>query len=204
MSIRPPSFFALLLSAPEAPAWLPAWISGNPYITLLLITFLPYIELRGSIPVGIIGLGMDPLEVFAICTVANVVIILPIFLFLDFAFQRIFRIPWFHRHIEPRVDRVRNSAEGKIERYGFLGLAAFVAIPLPGTGAYSGCLASYLLGMERKRSSVSVALGVLVAGILVALASMGVFSAFTALGLEWIAGLVVLVIIVLLILRALR
>jgi uncharacterized membrane protein len=192
------------LSAPEAPSWLPAWISGYPYITLLLITFLPYIELRGSIPIGIIGFGLDPLEVFAICTIANVIIILPIFVFLDFAFERVFRISWFHRHVEPRIDRIRDAAEDKVERYGFLGLAAFVAIPLPGTGAYSGCLASYLMGMERKKSILSVALGVLVAGILVTLASMGVFSAFTALGFGWIAGVVVLVVIVILLLRALR
>jgi uncharacterized membrane protein len=202
MSAR--SLLTWLLSAPEAPSWLPAWISGNPYITLLLITFLPYIELRGSIPVGIIGFGLDPLEVFAICTIANIIIILPIYIFLDFAFERVFRISWFNRHIEPKIDRIRETAEGNVKRYGFLGLAAFVAIPLPGTGAYSGCLASYLLGMERKKSFLSVALGVLVAGVLVTLASMGVFSALTALGLGWIAGLLVLVVIVILLVRALR
>jgi len=202
MSFR--CLLAWMLTAPEAPSWLPAWISGNPYVMLLLITFLPYIELRGSIPVGIIGLGMDPLEVFVICTVANVIIILPIYIFLDFAFHRIFRIPWFHEHVEPRVDRVRRSAEGKVERYGFLGLVAFVAIPLPGTGAYSGCLASYLLGMERKRSTLSVALGVLVAGVLVTLASTGAFAALTSVGLGWLAGILVLAFIVLLLIHALR
>ncbi len=175
------------------------WITDYPYIYLLLITFLPYIELRGSIPVGI-GLDMDPLWVFTICTVANILIILPIFILLDFAFERIFRIPWIQEHVGNKVESVRRSAKRRVERYGLLGLAAFVAIPLPGTGAYTGCLAAYLLDMERRKSIVAIAGGVLVAGILVTMASLGVFSAIRALEIGWLGGIAILVAVVIILL----
>ncbi len=190
---------ALLAKSVEAPEWLPAFVSSSPYLTLIFITLLPYVELRGSIPVGILGLGLEPGTVFAICTLVNVLLIPPIFLLLDFAFERVFRIPWFHRHIRGKVESVRRSSKRRIERYGLLGLMAFVAIPLPGTGAYTGCLAAYLLDMERGRASGAVALGVVVAGVLVTLASMGVFSAFKSLGLDYALGLVVLVVAIILI-----
>ena len=177
---------------------LPLWAMIEPYLNLLLITFVPYIELRGSIPVGI-GLGMDPLWVFIVCTVANVLIILPIFIFLDFAFERFFRIGWIHRHVKGKVDSVRNTAITRIDRYGLLGLAAFVAIPLPGTGAYTGCLAAYLLDLERKRSALAIGVGVFVAGILVTLASLGFFSAIKALKIGWAGGILVAVVCVVLI-----
>lgn len=183
---------ALLAKSIEAPEWLPAFIASSPYLTLIFITLLPYIELRGSIPVGILGLGLEPGTVFAICTAVNVLLIPPIFLLLDFAFERVFRIPWFHRHIRGKVESVRRSSKRRIDRYGLLGLMAFVAIPLPGTGAYTGCLAAFLLDMERKTAGAAVALGVVVAGTLVTLASMGVFSAFKSLGLDYALGLVAL------------
>jgi uncharacterized membrane protein len=180
---------ALAFSVVEVPDWLPAWISSYPYLMLLVITCIPYIELRGSIPVGV-GLGLDPVEVFAVCTIANVLIILPIFLFLDFAYDKVLSIGWVKRNIEGKVESARRAAKRRVERYGYLGLAAFVAIPLPGTGAYSGCLASFLLDMERRRSILAISLGVVVAGILVSLASVGIFSALTSLGTAW--GLAVL------------
>ncbi len=163
-----------------------------PYLKLILITALPYIELRGGIPVGI-GLGMDPIWVFLVCTGANLLIIFPIFLFLDLAFERLLRIGWIERHIGGRLESVRRSGRRAVERYGLPGLAAFVAIPLPGTGAYTGCLAAYLLGMERRRAQAAIALGVVAAGIMVTLGSLGFFSAARKLGLGWIGGITLLV-----------
>ena len=147
-----------------------------PYLKLLVVTFLPYVELRGSIPLGI-ALGMNPTSVFLVCTSANVLIIPPILLLLDIGFNWFFRIGWARRHVYTRVEHFRRSAARRVGRYGLWGLAGFVAIPLPGTGAYSGCLAAYLLGMEKKRSMVAVSAGVVAAGILVTLASVGFLKA---------------------------
>ena len=153
-----------------------------PYLKLLFITFLPYVELRGSIPVGI-GLGMNPSTVFLVCTTANVLIIPPILLLLEIGFDWFFRIGWARRHIYGRVERFRETARRRVGSYGLWGLAGFVAIPLPGTGAYSGCLAAYLLGLEKKRSAAAVAVGVAVAGVLVTAASIGLLRALqTGLG----------------------
>lgn len=173
---------------------LPVPGSLESYLYLLFITFLPYIELRGSIPVGI-ALGLDPVPVFLVCTVANVLIIPPIFVFLDFAYERLFRIGWIHRHFYDRVESVRASARKRTSRYGLVGLASFVAIPLPGTGAYTGCLAAFLLDLNRTKASIAIALGVLLAGILVTLASLGVFTALKALESLWASILVIVAIL---------
>ena len=61
---------------------------------------------------------------------------------------------------------------------GFLALVLFVAVPLPGTGAWTGCLASWLLGLERKKSILAIACGVLIAGIYVLLGTMGIIGLF--------------------------
>jgi len=169
----------------------PLWEIIAPYLKLIFLTVLPYIELRGGIPLGI-GLGMDPLWVFIVCTGANLLIIFPIFLFLDLAFERFFRIGWIQRHVAEKVESVRRSGKRAVDRYGFPGLAVFVAIPLPGTGAYAGCLAAYLLRMDRRKAQIAIALGVLGAGIMVALASLGFFSAVRELGLGWIGGITIL------------
>ncbi len=172
----------------------PLWEIIAPYLKLIFLTALPYIELRGGIPLGI-GLGMDPLWVFIVCTLANILIIFPIFLFLDLAFERFFRIGWIQRHVADKVESVRRSGKRAVDRYGFPGLAAFVAIPLPGTGAYAGCLAAYLLGMDRRKAEMAIGLGVVGAAIMVTFASLGFFSAVRNLGLGWIGGITILVIL---------
>ena len=144
----------------------------NPYLYVLLITVLPAIELRGSIPVGI-GMGAGILPVFILATVANVLIIFPIFLFLDKFF------PYFQKKVgfvDKIIASVRTKTEKYVQKYGTLGLLLFVAVPLPGSGAYSGCLAAYLLNIPRKSAVPAIAGGVIVAGILVTLASAGVVA----------------------------
>ena len=68
-----------------------------------------------------------------------------------------------------------------IEKYGYLGLTLFVGVPLPGTGAWTGTLAASILDMDFKRSILAVMLGVILAGIIMGLASAGVFGAFGAI-----------------------
>jgi len=65
-----------------------------------------------------------------------------------------------------------------MDKYGFWGLMIFVAIPLPGTGAYSGSIAALILGMNKVKAFISISLGVIIAGIIVALATTGVVKLF--------------------------
>jgi uncharacterized membrane protein len=153
-------------------------VSLRLLIYLGMISVVPGIELRGAIPVGI-GLGAHWLLVFLVSVGANCLIILPEFYALDLFYDRLLsRWGWFRHWM---VERVRVKGEGLIKRYGLLGLALFVAIPLPGTGAYSGALLAWLLGMERRTSAVAIAAGVAVAGVAVTMAATGVFAALRRL-----------------------
>lgn len=143
-------------------------------ITLAFITIVPWIELRGSIPVGI-GLGLDPLFVFLFTLTLNIMIIPVIYWGLE-----IFYNSFFSRFKVCRVlvERVRKKGEKYVKKYGVLGLAIFVGVPLPGTGAYAGTALAWLLGMKKKESFLSIALGVTIAAVFVTLFSVGVFNTF--------------------------
>lgn len=138
------------------------------FLYLILITLVPWIELRGSIPYGI-SLGLDPLIVFLVCVSTNVLLLFPTFFFLEhfFSFVKHWRI------VEKLVNKTQRKASHYVNRWGFLGLVLFVLIPWPGTGAYSGAMAAYLLGIPKKEAFKAITLGVFIAGVLVTLASLG-------------------------------
>lgn len=136
------------------------------------VTLVPWIELRGAIPLGV-AMGYHPLVIFAVSVAANCLVIVPGFVALDLLYARwLGRVPWVRRQVE----RVRAQGGRYVERYELLGLALFVAVPLPGTGAYSGTLLAWLLGLDRRRAGVAIAAGVVGAGIAVTLAVTGVVS----------------------------
>jgi uncharacterized membrane protein len=136
----------------------------------LLATVLPISELRGGIPLGI-SLGLAPWFTFFIAVVANALIFFPIFFALRLFYDKVlFRIPLFDKYL----DNLRKRGKPKIEKYGFWGLFLFVAVPLPLTGAYTGTILAWLLGMDWKRAFPAVALGVVVAGVVVLLITLGV------------------------------
>lgn len=146
-------------------------------LLLIGITVVPAIELRGSIPVGL-ARQLPPLLVFVVTVLANCLIIPLTFVILDLTYER-----WLVRWalVRRQVDRVRRSGARLVERYELLGLTLFVAVPLPGTGAYSGVLLAWLLGMDRRSSMVAIAAGVVLAGIAVTLIAGGALA-----GLRWL------------------
>jgi uncharacterized membrane protein len=133
------------------------------------MTLLPWVELRGAIPFGI-AVGLPPLWTWLLAVSSNCLVILPTFVILDLLYVRwLGRIAW----VQKVVDRIRRKGEGYIARYELLGLALFVAIPLPGTGAYAGTILAWLLGLPRGRAALMIACGVAVAGTLVTLGVTG-------------------------------
>ncbi len=136
------------------------------WLWVLLITCVPWIELRGSIPAGIIRFGLNPVLVFASAVLVNIAVIYPAFVFLDWFFDLMNSTPL--RHF---IDRTQRKAQPYVEKYGMLGLALFVAVPLPGTGAYSGSLAAHIFGIKNRRAFLSIAAGVTAAGVAVTLMS---------------------------------
>ena len=142
------------------------------WLYLVLVTFLPGIELRGSIPLGILQFKFNPLKVFLILTIANILIIPLVFLFWDFALFLARKSKFIDNYLMKLDKRSRKV----IEKYGFWGLTFFVAIPLPGTGAYTGAFIAELFDMDKRKAFWAILLGVLFAGIVVTVMSMGIFS----------------------------
>jgi uncharacterized membrane protein len=135
----------------------------------LLITVLPISELRGGIPLGILRYELDPLFIFFIAVIANALIFFPIFFALRLLYDKLLsRIPLFDRYL----DNLRKRGEPKVEKYGFWGLFLFVAVPLPITGAYTGTILAWLLGMDWRKAFPAVGLGVIVAGVVVLLITL--------------------------------
>ena len=135
---------------------------------LILITFVPGVELRGSIPYGMfVDKGMHWLWVAVICTVANIGVGFAAFYLIEYVMKAMQLIGWVHRLWTRYVERTQKNIHASVEKYGEWGLAIFIGIPLPGTGAYSGALAAYLLGMSHKRFAIANIAGVIIAGVIV-------------------------------------
>jgi len=140
---------------------------------VLLATVSPISELRVGIPLGILEFGLDPLFTFCIAVIANALIFFPVFFALRLFYDKLlFRIPLFNKYL----DNLRKRGKPKVEKYGFWGLTLFVAIPLPITGAYTGTILAWLLDVEWRRAFPAVALGVVVAGVIMLLITLGATS----------------------------
>jgi len=139
---------------------------------LLLVTVSPISELRGGIPLGI-ALGLDPWFTFFAAIVANALIFFPIFFVLRLFYDKfLFRIPLLGRYL----DRLRRRGKPVVDKYGFWGLFLFVAVPLPLSGAYTGTILAWLLDVDWRKAFPAVGLGVVVAGVIVFLITLGVIS----------------------------
>lgn len=139
----------------------------DDWVYTFLFSMFPWIELRGSIPYGVLKAGLNPILVFAVAVFANCLVIYPSFIFLDYAFHIMEKTP-----LKKSIDKTHKKAKPYVDRYGFLGLTLFVAVPLPFTGAYSGALAAHIFGIKGFKAFCSIAAGVVIAGILVTLISL--------------------------------
>ena len=158
--------------------WLTTTVPGKCLFTML-VSMVPIIELRGGIPFGV-ALGLPYELAFPAAVVGNIIPAPFIIVYI----RRIFQ--WMRRYL-PRlnslVDKLERKAHlkgRKVSRYQYLGLWLFVAIPLPGTGAWTGSLAAAFLDMRLKKAMPAVILGVMTAGcVMIALTHVGInlFSA---------------------------
>jgi uncharacterized membrane protein len=137
-----------------------------PELVIIIIAALPFIELRGAIPFGVNLLEMPWYTVFPLAVIGNLLPVPVILLFVEFASRELSRLPFFKRFFE-RLFTMTRQKSGIIRKYKYIGLALFVAVPLPVTGAWTGSLAAVLLSIERKWAAISVAAGVLIAGVIV-------------------------------------
>lgn len=145
-------------------------------LTIFLISLLPILELRGGLIAAAL-LGVPILPAFAICFIGN---ILPI-PFILLLIKKIFAFMKKHNILKSLVERLEKRAmkkSKKVENNLVMGLLAFVAIPLPGTGGWTGALVSALMDLPIKKSFPVIALGVFIAGVIVASLSYGLLGIF--------------------------
>ncbi len=138
---------------------------------LAVLTFVPGLEARASIPFAFFNgeirsaLGL-PLAL-GVCLTANIMVGVITYWVLSPIVMLFRRWGWFERVIWPLLERTRHKLHPYVERYGEWGLMFFIGVPLPGTGAYSGALGAFLIGLNRRRFLVANALGVLLACVAV-------------------------------------
>lgn len=146
-------------------------------VHIFLITIIPGVEVRGALPYAIGVLKMPVWEALLVATLANLCIAPMFYLLEKPALAVASRSKWF-RHYRARL-AVRSKST--LAKYGlFVGLTLFVAIPLPGTGAYTGCLIAEIARMKKPLAIACISLGVLGACAIVFLASVGVIKGVLA------------------------
>ncbi len=146
-------------------------VIGKVLVTLF-VSMVPIIELRGAIPIAT-GMGLSPAIAIPVAIIGNLIPVPFIIVFI----KKIFA--WMRR-VSPKLNGIVDKMEAKAEKnkekvlkYAFWGLALFVAIPLPGTGAWTGALVAAMLDMPLKKAFPSIVIGVLGAGIVISFVSYG-------------------------------
>lgn len=152
----------------------------SPEIVTLIISMLPILELRGGLLVAKF-LGVSWLSAYPICIVGNLI---PVPFILAFIRQILM---FLEKHgplkrmvkfIESKGKRGGDKLQSKYPRYIYLGLLLFVAIPLPGTGAWTGSLIAALLDLDKKKSFLMILLGVVSASVIMSIIAYAIPGAF--------------------------
>jgi uncharacterized membrane protein len=149
------------------------------FFSVLLVSAMPFSELRVGIPLAI-SLGFKPYEAFIIAYIGNILPIPFILLFLNKITELFCKVSFFER-VYSKIKERTMKKKYLVEKYGYVGLLIFVAVPFPVTGAWTGSLLSFLLGLDPKKSFIAIAAGVAIAGVLVTLISIGFLSFLTFL-----------------------
>jgi len=146
---------------------------------LFIISMFPIVELRGAIPFGA-ALGMDPVTVYLLAILGNLLPVPFLVLLIRPIFNYLKHLPKVEPYIQKLEDRAYSKAKHKAA-VTFWGLFVFVAIPLPGTGAWTGSLIAALLNMRLRNAFGAICLGVLVAGLIMLVVSFGAAGLIRAL-----------------------
>jgi uncharacterized membrane protein len=156
----------------------------NQLILAIILSFLPISELRGGMPLAITYALKNSIQIFPIFLLivfSNILAIFVLFFFLDFLNDKLLKIKAYKKFFDYYLEKTRKKADKlnkKMSSLGYFALAIFVAIPLPMTGAWTGTFIAWFLGLERKKSILAIALGVLIAGLIVLFATLGIIKLF--------------------------
>lgn len=148
------------------------------FLSTMLMAMVPVIELRGAIPFGVAA-GITVQQALTCAIIGNLIPIPFILLFLRRVFIWMRKIsPGFENLVEKLESRAK-SKKGIVDKYEIIGLIILVAIPLPGTGAWTGALVATVLDIRMRRALPAITVGVIIAGILVSVITYGGFAVFS-------------------------
>lgn len=149
----------------------------NTILITIMLSILPISELRGAIPYAL-SRGLDPISTFIITVIPNILIILPILFFLTYLHKYFMNWEFYRKLFVLYLNRVRNKAAGRMQVWPYLALFFFVAIPFPGTGAYTGCLITWFFKLRKRKAIPVMSLAVFCAGLVVTFITLGVINSF--------------------------
>lgn len=140
------------------------------------IAALPIVELRGAIPAGVTA-GLEPWQAFIAAVIGNMLPVPFIMLLIRRIFDWLRKGKWWG----PKIDKLEARADekgGAIRKYRLPGLILLVAIPLPGTGAWTGALVADALDIRMRQAIPAIFAGVVIAGVIITILTYGVSAAF--------------------------
>lgn len=156
------------------------WLTGTGLgrmVFTMLVSMVPVVELRGGIPFGVAA-GLPVWAAFLAAILGNLIPAPFIIVYIRRIFQWLrLRLPRLNSLVD-KLERKAHLKGQKVSKYKYLGLAIFVAIPLPGTGAWTGALAAAFLDMPLRKAIPSIVAGVLTAGVVISIVTFGVSSLF--------------------------
>ena len=149
------------------------------YLLCFLVSMVPLIELRGGVPIAV-GMGLPYFPALIVCVIGNMLPVPIIYFFARKVLEWGKDKPYIGKFFTYCIEKGERGGQKLVKKAGrgglFVALMLFVGIPLPGTGAWTGTLAASFLNMGIKSTTIAVVLGVLLAGIIMGIASTGVFS----------------------------
>ncbi len=175
-----------------------SWLGNIPLgWRVFFLSMLPITELRGAIPLGVLW-GLEPTVAYLWAVTGNFLPLIPLLLGLKALFRQIARHPRWQARLA-WLEKRGLAREREVHRYGILGLMLLVAVPLPGTGVWTGALVAALLNLGFVPALLAITLGELIAGVLVCLIVTGALALSQVYLGEWVlAGAAVLALAVLL------
>ncbi len=145
-------------------------------IIVFIISILPILELRGGLLAASL-LGVKPIPAYIVSIIGNILPVPFILLFITkiLEWMENSKIKWMNK-LAKWLHKKADKNKDKIEKYGYLGLLLFVGIPLPGTGAWTGCLVASVLNLDRKKAFFATLCGIIMASIIMMIISYGILG----------------------------
>ena len=146
-------------------------------ITVVIFAALPIIEVRGSIPLGLLYFKMSIIKVLLLSIIGGVLPVFPILWFLENITESLRKINAFDRFFGWLFEHTSKKS-GLIEKFELVGLTIFMALPIPGTGIWTGCIAAYLLDLGWAEAFICAIIATAIASCVVLAASLGILHIF--------------------------